>query len=87
MATYLDGNVRKATPNTVKAMARSAEDRKCPKCGRKSALKRVTQDWGDVMASITYCRWKYENPPRCDYESVRTFGEQHLPPVPKMEEK
>jgi hypothetical protein len=38
MATYLDGNVRKATANTVKAQRRSAETRRCPDCGRKSAL-------------------------------------------------
>lgn len=64
MATRLDGNVRKATANTVTAMVNSARVRQCPKCGRKSALVRVSEDWGYG----SYCRWKYETPPRCDYE-------------------
>lgn len=38
MATYQDGNVRKATPNTVAAMKRNAEARRCPNCDRKSAM-------------------------------------------------
>lgn len=57
MATYLDGNVRKATANTVKAMQRSAETRQCPACGRKSALRRFSDD---LMYGVS-CRW-------CDYE-------------------
>ena len=59
MATYLSGNVRKATANTVKAMERSAGARQCPKCDRKSALKRVS----DELMYGTACRW-------CDYESI-----------------
>jgi hypothetical protein len=35
---YLDGNRNRATPNSRKAAARSAENRRCPKCQRKSAL-------------------------------------------------
>jgi len=54
MATYLDGNVRKATTNTVKAMRRSAANRRCPECGRKSALVR------DAETRATYCRWSIE---------------------------
>jgi len=54
MATYLDGNVRKATPNTVAAMRRSAASRQCPKCKRKSALKFVSD--ADGFGSI--CRWE-----------------------------
>lgn len=50
MATYQDGNVRKATANTVTAMRRSAERRRCPECGRKSAL--VALDGGG-----TACRY------------------------------
>lgn len=62
MATYRDGNVHKATPNTVTAMKRSAESRQCPKCGRKSALIRYSDDF---MYGVT-CRWKIEG--KCDYE-------------------
>ena len=51
MATYQDGNVRKATANTVTAMQRSASARRCPKCGRKSALVRQPE-W-----RMTVCRW------------------------------
>lgn len=60
MATYQDGGVRRATANTVTAMRRSAERRRCPKCGRKSAL---TFHSDEVMRG-TYCRWG-----DCDYES------------------
>jgi hypothetical protein len=67
MATYLDGNVRKATRNTVLAMERSARVRRCPKCGRKSALKYHS----DELAYGHYCRW-----PDCNYEHfiMRDFG-------------
>lgn len=65
MATYLDGNVRKATANTVKAMTRSAERRQCPKCGRKSALVR------DTEMRATYCRWSTEV--RRDETGTRTY--------------
>lgn len=61
MATYLDGNVRKATANTVAAQQRSAQRRQCPKCGRKSALVRFSDD----EAFGRYCRWD-----DCDYEDV-----------------
>ena len=54
MATYLDGNVRKATANTVTAMKRSAATRRCPECGRKSALIR------DHEYRQTACRWSGE---------------------------
>lgn len=54
MATYLDGNVRKATANTVTSMKRSAEHRRCPLCDRKSALVR------DPEMRATYCRWSAE---------------------------
>lgn len=71
MATFLDGNVRRATANTVTAMKRSAERRKCPKCGRKSALVRVSEDWG--RGSV--CRWKAEG--KCDYASWDDAFTQH----------
>jgi hypothetical protein len=61
MATYQDGNVRHATANTVTAMKRSAKTRQCPKCGRKSALKFVSDEW--MFASA--CRWR-----DCGYESI-----------------
>jgi hypothetical protein len=65
MATYLSGNVRKATANTVKAMQRSAAARQCPKCERKSALKRFSDD----LMYGTACRWcGYENFTMRDFE-------------------
>lgn len=64
MATYRDGNVRKATPNTITAMQRSATGRQCPKCRRKSAVKRHE----DELGSGSYCR--YED---CDYETWTMF--------------
>lgn len=60
MATTTRGGVSKATANTVKAMSRSAENRRCPKCDRKSALKFVSDEYGFGHA----CRW-------CDYEHIR----------------
>jgi Zn ribbon nucleic-acid-binding protein len=53
MATRQDGNVRKATPNSIKAAQRSAESRQCPQCGRKSAM--VAFDYDIVFGSE--CRW------------------------------
>lgn len=61
MATYASGGSRRATPNTVTAMRRSAESRKCPVCGRKSGL---TQYRGEFF-SVRYCRWSRED--RCSY--------------------
>lgn len=60
MATYLSGNVRRATANSVKAAQRSAENRRCPKCDRKSATRFVSDDFGFG----TVCRW-------CDYSTYR----------------
>jgi hypothetical protein len=60
MATYLSGGVRKATPNTVTAMRRSAENRRCPACQRKSALVFVS----DAFGFGHICRW-------CKHSTVR----------------
>lgn len=62
MATYLSGNVRKATQNTVTSMKRSADRRKCPTCERKSALVREVTDG----AVVTACRW-------CDYTDTLVY--------------
>jgi ribosomal protein S14 len=56
MATYNDGNVRKATASTVKAMRRSAEARRCPSCGRKSALVRYDDGWAQGRV-CRLCGW------------------------------
>jgi len=54
MATYLNGSVNSATPNSRKAAARSAENRQCPKCERKSALRHVSEpEWFGSA-----CRWQ-----------------------------
>jgi Zn ribbon nucleic-acid-binding protein len=53
MATRLDGNVRKATANSVKAAQRSAESRKCPECQRKSAMVY----FNDGVVAGSECRW------------------------------
>lgn len=58
MATYQDGNVRKATSNTRKAASRSAENRRCPKCKRGSALVAFSDE--DAFGKA--CRWG-----DCDY--------------------
>lgn len=61
MATFQSGSVSRATANTVKAMARSASSRQCPKCGRKSAL---TFHADDLMFGNA-CRWQ-----DCGYENM-----------------
>jgi hypothetical protein len=61
MSTYTSGGVSRATTNTVKAMARSAESRQCPKCDRKSALKFVSDEHGFGHV----CRWQ-----DCGYEHI-----------------
>jgi ribosomal protein S27AE len=62
MATYQDGNVRRATPNTVTAMRRSATNRQCPQCRRKSALRFHSDDLGFGST----CRWQ-----DCGYTTYR----------------
>lgn len=47
---------------TSAAMKRRAEALKCPACGRKSALQRVRDDRGFIVAVV--CRW-------CKYEKAR----------------
>ena len=59
MATFQDGGRKRATANTVAAQVRSAERHRCPKCGRKSAVK------NDAEMRMTYCRWTLEG--KCDY--------------------
>lgn len=61
MATFQSGSVRKATANSVKAAARSAESRRCPRCGRKSALRHHSDD----LMYGTACRWA-----DCGYENM-----------------
>lgn len=65
MATYQSGGVRRATANTITAMQRSAENRRCPKCQRKSALRFVSNKlhFGSV------CRW-----PGCGFERLTWRG-------------
>jgi ribosomal protein L37AE/L43A len=46
------------------AMARSAKRRTCPECGRKSAIKR----WSDEIGTYAECRW-------CDYTAATTWDE------------
>lgn len=69
MATYQDGNKRTATANTVASMRRQAERRKCPSCGRKSAIVSWAEDWGNGPVFLRVCRWKEQG--LCDYEQVR----------------
>lgn len=61
MARYTSGGQSKATANTVAAMRRSAEKRRCPQCGRGSALKFHSDE--EMFGS--YCRW-----PDCGYERM-----------------
>jgi len=46
--------------NVSKGMKRSAEARRCPRCGRGGALK---SDRNIAIGSIVFCRW-----PGCGYE-------------------
>lgn len=73
MATFQSGSVRRATTNSVKAAARSAENRKCPKCGRKSALKQHSDD----LSFGAYCRWD-----DCDYERITQRASSDEPGSP-----
>jgi ribosomal protein S27AE len=61
MARQTSGGVSRATANTVAAMKRGAEKRRCPKCGRGSALKFHSDDF----AFGSYCRWD-----DCGYERL-----------------
>jgi len=61
MARYVSGGVSKATANTVAGMQRSAEKRRCPQCGRKSALKFHSDDF----SFGSYCRWE-----DCNYKRL-----------------
>lgn len=56
------GQVRNSTANQRDAARRSAEARRCPDCGRKSALVRL-QGWISSGQVTTYCRWE-----DCGYE-------------------
>ena len=60
MATTKGSNTNKATANTKAAMSRSAANRQCPNCERKSAMKFVSDEYGFGSA----CRW-------CDYSTYR----------------
>lgn len=51
--------VRRIRAGTSEAMKRVAKARQCPKCGRKSAIKKVYSE--DVSFVSKVCRW-------CDYE-------------------
>ena len=53
---------RHRNAETSKAMRRIAESRKCPKCGRRMALKHHSDEW----SFGSYCRWE-----GCGYESIR----------------
>jgi hypothetical protein len=64
MSTYRNGSVRTATPNSVTAAKRSAENRRCPACGRKSALRWCIERNGKLMG--WRCRWD-----DCDHSTVR----------------
>jgi ribosomal protein S14 len=47
---------RRHAAATSKAMKRIAEARRCPKCGRKSAIVR---EFDEVLfCVVSYCRWK-----------------------------
>lgn len=55
------GKSRGDTPNQIAAKRRLAERRRCPACGRKSALVRFS----DEFQFGRYCRWD-----DCGYESI-----------------
>lgn len=78
MATYLSGNVRKATANTCTAMRNSAKRRECPSCLRRSALKSLRERQGNTLVVIEWCRWSEtvssDGYRYCDYRNERRIG-------------
>ena len=64
MSNGIDGKGR-YTWNIKLAQIQSAQARKCPKCGRKSAIK-TEYDNNIIYKS---CRW-------CDYINVRVAGQR-----------
>lgn len=63
MSSWQNADTRRLRVASLSAaMSRSAESRQCPKCGRKSALKFVS----DEMGFGRYCRWN-----DCDYDTYR----------------
>jgi hypothetical protein len=75
MATFQDGGRRRATANTVTAMKRSADARRCPGCKRGAALRR------DAVMRATYCYWalrcSVDGEAFCDY--YRDWDDPSLP--------
>jgi ribosomal protein S14 len=53
MSQYRDAAGRHDSSAQTAAKIRSAERRRCPKCGRKSALVRIENDYGHGRV----CRW------------------------------
>lgn len=60
MKPYYNILGERRSKNFSEAMKRSAENRRCPECDRKSALCRVYEDG----VGLTYCRW-------CGYQRTR----------------
>lgn len=57
------------------ATSRRMERTKCPKCGRKGALKTKIDDYGDgIGARVTWCRWRESG--KCDYTKVTPYGRE-----------
>lgn len=72
MATYQDGNRRRATDNSRTAARRSAQSRRCPRCGRGAALIWVDE----ATARGRACRWE-----DCDFQDIHdpTSGPRPAP--------
>lgn len=65
----VSGGRLRDSANQIASKRLRAERRQCPKCGRKSALKFESEDFGDGYGySATYCRWIDQG--KCDYQVV-----------------
>ena len=62
------GRSRADTANQIASKRRRAELRRCPKCGRGSALR----DYQDDTFTGQYCYWSEQG--KCDYKNLRERG-------------
>lgn len=75
MATYQDGNVRRATDNSRKAASASASARQCPQCKRKSALVRFSDPSVGHGSECRWCGWSNFTPAVWDDDPQSTEQE------------
>jgi len=79
------GQTRRDSGPQRAAKRTRADRRRCPSCGRGSALRTGSDDWPDVDAhvyvTVTECRWRDRG--LCDY---RKTDERRVPPTADKEQ-